>query len=210
MRLWTSPSGRRRSCGSRWSTNSPTAGATSSCSLSITSLPRPARTFARAQGRLPARRRKYAAAALCRRTAGARGNSVRHTFRANTPEGHLLANEVLSSAEIDLALARCIEGAVGSRVVNPGTNRKAIRQLDPPTYGSNFVSLFRHAALYADRILRSAVSRSSWLQPASYLDRICGSGLFGKAAARSWTSTGRTERALCSIRRNSPPTPTYH
>jgi len=54
------------------------------------------------------------------------------TFRADTPEGRLIANEVVSSDEIDLALARCVEGAVGSGVVSPGANRKAIRQQTEP------------------------------------------------------------------------------
>src|ERR1700738_3566305 len=54
------------------------------------------------------------------------------TFRGDTPEGRLIANEVVSSDEIDLALARCVEGAVGSGVVSPGANRKAIRQQTEP------------------------------------------------------------------------------
>jgi thioesterase DpgC len=54
------------------------------------------------------------------------------TFRADTPEGRLIANEVVPSDEIDQALARCIERAVGSGMVSPGANRKAIRQQTEP------------------------------------------------------------------------------
>jgi thioesterase DpgC len=54
------------------------------------------------------------------------------TFHADTPEGRLIANEVVPSAEIDGALKRCIEGAVGSGMVSPGANRKAIRQQTEP------------------------------------------------------------------------------
>jgi thioesterase DpgC len=55
-----------------------------------------------------------------------------HTFHADTPEGRLLANEVVPSDEIDQALARCLERAVGSGMVSPGANRKAIRQQTEP------------------------------------------------------------------------------
>jgi (3,5-dihydroxyphenyl)acetyl-CoA 1,2-dioxygenase len=54
------------------------------------------------------------------------------TFRADTPEGRLIANEVVPSHEIDQALARWVERAVGSGVVSPGANRKAIRQQTEP------------------------------------------------------------------------------
>ena len=54
------------------------------------------------------------------------------TFHADTPEGRLIANQVVPSDEIDRALARCIEGAVGSGMVSPGANRKAIRQQTEP------------------------------------------------------------------------------
>lgn len=54
------------------------------------------------------------------------------TFRADTPEGRLIANEVVPSDEIDQALARCIGRAVGSGMVSPGANRKAIRQQTEP------------------------------------------------------------------------------
>jgi (3,5-dihydroxyphenyl)acetyl-CoA 1,2-dioxygenase len=54
------------------------------------------------------------------------------TFRADTPEGRLIANEVVPSDEIDQTLARCVERAVGSGVVSPGANRKAIRQQTEP------------------------------------------------------------------------------
>jgi thioesterase DpgC len=54
------------------------------------------------------------------------------TFHADTPEGRLIANEVVPSDEIDQALARCLERAVGSGMVSPGANRKAIRQQTEP------------------------------------------------------------------------------
>ena len=54
------------------------------------------------------------------------------TFHADTPEGRLIANEVVPSGEIDRALKRCIEAAVGSGMVSPGANRKAIRQQTEP------------------------------------------------------------------------------
>jgi thioesterase DpgC len=53
-------------------------------------------------------------------------------FHADTPEGRLIANEVVPSDEIDQALANCVERAVGSGMVSPGANRKAIRQQTEP------------------------------------------------------------------------------
>lgn len=53
-------------------------------------------------------------------------------FHADTPEGRLIANEVVPSDEIDRALANCVERAVGSGMVSPGANRKAIRQQTEP------------------------------------------------------------------------------
>src|SRR5262245_23975890 len=53
-------------------------------------------------------------------------------FHADTPEGRLLANEVVPSGEMDPAVARCIENAIGSGVVSPGSNRKAMRQQTEP------------------------------------------------------------------------------
>src|SRR4029079_6182220 len=49
-------------------------------------------------------------------------------FHADTPEVLLIANAVVPAGEIDLALARCVENAIGSGVVSPGANRKAMRQ----------------------------------------------------------------------------------
>jgi len=49
-------------------------------------------------------------------------------FHADTPEGRLIANEVVPSDEIDEALARCVERTVGSGMVSPGANRNG----DPP------------------------------------------------------------------------------
>jgi thioesterase DpgC len=54
------------------------------------------------------------------------------TFPADTPEGRLIANEVVPSNEMDLAVSRCVESAIGSGIVSPGANRKAIRQQTEP------------------------------------------------------------------------------
>jgi thioesterase DpgC len=54
------------------------------------------------------------------------------TFHADTPEGRLIANEVVPSDEMDLAVSRCVERAIGSGMVSPGANRKAIRQQTEP------------------------------------------------------------------------------
>ncbi len=53
-------------------------------------------------------------------------------FHADTPEGRLIASEVVPSGEVDLAIARCVENAIGSGIVSPGANRKAIRQQTEP------------------------------------------------------------------------------
>src|SRR6478736_3571371 len=53
-------------------------------------------------------------------------------FHADTPEARLIANEVVPSDEIDRALANCVGRAVGSGMVSPGANRKAIRQQTEP------------------------------------------------------------------------------
>ena len=42
------------------------------------------------------------------------------TFYADTPEGRLIANEVVPSDEMDLAVSRCIKRAVGSGMVKSG------------------------------------------------------------------------------------------
>jgi thioesterase DpgC len=53
-------------------------------------------------------------------------------FQADTPEGRLIANEVVPSDQIDQALASCVERAADSGMVSPGANRKAIRQQAEP------------------------------------------------------------------------------
>jgi len=53
-------------------------------------------------------------------------------FHADTPEGRLLATEVVPSTEMDTAISRCVERAIGSGIVSPGANRKAIRQQTEP------------------------------------------------------------------------------
>ena len=121
MRRWRNPSARWRSYGWRWSTNSPSAGAVSS----YFNLP------ARKEGFLPGaanmRLPRFVGERLAREAL-----LFDRTFHADTPEGRLIANEVVPSGEIDRALARCIEGALGSGMVSPGANRKAIRQQTEP------------------------------------------------------------------------------
>ncbi|MBR0776994.1 enoyl-CoA hydratase/isomerase family protein [Bradyrhizobium diazoefficiens] len=53
-------------------------------------------------------------------------------FYADTPEGRLIASEVVLSGEMDQAISRCVENAIGSGIVSPGANRKAIRQQTEP------------------------------------------------------------------------------
>ena len=53
-------------------------------------------------------------------------------FHADTPEGRLLASEVVPSGEMDQAILCCVENAIGSGIVSPGANRKAIRQQTEP------------------------------------------------------------------------------
>ena len=53
-------------------------------------------------------------------------------FHADTPEGRLLASEVVPSGEMDQAISCCVENAIGSGIVSPGANRKAIRQQTEP------------------------------------------------------------------------------
>ncbi|MBR0846778.1 enoyl-CoA hydratase/isomerase family protein [Bradyrhizobium diazoefficiens] len=53
-------------------------------------------------------------------------------FYADTPEGRLIASEVVPSGEMDQAISRCVENAIGSGIVSPGANRKAIRQQTEP------------------------------------------------------------------------------
>lgn len=53
-------------------------------------------------------------------------------FHADSPEGRLIASEVVPSSEMDPAISRCVEQAIGSGIVSPGANRKAIRQQTEP------------------------------------------------------------------------------
>ncbi|MDB5799061.1 MAG: hypothetical protein JWP36_2963 [Paucimonas sp.] len=53
-------------------------------------------------------------------------------FDADSAEGLMLANEVVPAAQIDEAIARCVDAAVGSGLVSVGANRKAMRiQTEP-------------------------------------------------------------------------------
>lgn len=54
------------------------------------------------------------------------------TFHADTAEGRLIANEVVPREGIEAALQQCVANAVGSGMVSPGSNRKAIRQQTEP------------------------------------------------------------------------------
>jgi thioesterase DpgC len=53
-------------------------------------------------------------------------------FYADTPEGRMIANQVVPREEIEQALSDCIANAVGSGMVSAGGNRKAIRQQTEP------------------------------------------------------------------------------
>ncbi|WP_424135778.1 enoyl-CoA hydratase/isomerase family protein [Roseomonas chloroacetimidivorans] len=54
------------------------------------------------------------------------------TFRAETPEGRMIANQVVPRSEIDQAVRDCVANAVGSGMVSAGANRKAIRVQTEP------------------------------------------------------------------------------
>jgi len=54
------------------------------------------------------------------------------TFHADTPEGRLLANQVVAAGEIDEAVKACVANAVGSGMVSAGGNRKAMRVQGEP------------------------------------------------------------------------------
>ncbi len=54
------------------------------------------------------------------------------TFHADTPEGRLIANQVVPPEQIEQALQDCIANAVGSGMVSAGANRKAMRQQTEP------------------------------------------------------------------------------
>jgi thioesterase DpgC len=53
-------------------------------------------------------------------------------FDADTPEGRMIANEVVRPEEIDEAVRNCVANAVGSGMVSAGGNRKAIRVQTEP------------------------------------------------------------------------------
>ncbi|VWX61816.1 (3,5-dihydroxyphenyl)acetyl-CoA 1,2-dioxygenase [Burkholderiales bacterium 8X] len=54
------------------------------------------------------------------------------TFHADTPEGRLLANEVVPADRIDEAVRACVANATGSGMVSAGANRKAMRVQTEP------------------------------------------------------------------------------
>lgn len=54
------------------------------------------------------------------------------TFHAGTPEGRMLANQVVPRLEIDEAVRACVANAVGSGMVSAGANRKAMRAQAEP------------------------------------------------------------------------------
>lgn len=65
-------------------------------------------------------------------------------FHADTPEGRMLATQVVPREQIDAALQACIANAVGSGMVSAGGNRKAMRQQTEP-----LDALRRYFATYA-------------------------------------------------------------
>ena len=54
------------------------------------------------------------------------------TFQADSPEGRMIANQVVPVAEIDWAVKDCVANAIGSGMVSAGGNRKAIRVQTEP------------------------------------------------------------------------------
>jgi thioesterase DpgC len=54
------------------------------------------------------------------------------TFQADTPEGRMLANEVVPRERIDDAVRACVVNATGSGMVSAGANRKAMRVQTEP------------------------------------------------------------------------------
>jgi thioesterase DpgC len=53
-------------------------------------------------------------------------------FPADSPEGRLIATQVVPTEGMDQAVEDCIDGAIGSGMVSAGGNRKAIRQQTEP------------------------------------------------------------------------------
>lgn len=53
-------------------------------------------------------------------------------FHADTPEGRMIANQVVKPEEIDRAVDECIANAVGSGMVSAGGNRKTMRVQSEP------------------------------------------------------------------------------
>lgn len=54
------------------------------------------------------------------------------TFHADSPEGRMIANQVVSAGEIDEAVKDCVTKAIDSGMVSAGGNRKAMRiQTEP-------------------------------------------------------------------------------
>jgi thioesterase DpgC len=66
-------------------------------------------------------------------------------FHADTPEGRLIANEVVEPGRVDEALAACVANAVGSGMVSAGGNRKAIRvQAEPMETFRRYLATYAH------------------------------------------------------------------
>ncbi|WP_161993161.1 enoyl-CoA hydratase/isomerase family protein [Lacisediminimonas profundi] len=53
-------------------------------------------------------------------------------FDADTPEGRLIANEVVAPDQMESALRNCVDAAVGSGLVSAGGNRKVMRIQSEP------------------------------------------------------------------------------
>jgi thioesterase DpgC len=66
------------------------------------------------------------------------------TFYADTPEGKLLANEVVPADEID-AVRNCVDNAIGSGMVSAGGNRRAMRvQTEPLDVFRSYLSTYAY------------------------------------------------------------------
>jgi len=67
------------------------------------------------------------------------------TFPANSPEGRMIANQVVPAAEIDQAVKDCVAKAVGSGMVSVGGNRKAIRvQTEPMETYRRYIATYAY------------------------------------------------------------------
>jgi len=66
-------------------------------------------------------------------------------FSVDSPEGAMIANEVVAREEMDEAIERIVANAVGSGMVSAGANRKAMRvQSEPLEVFRNYMALYAY------------------------------------------------------------------